>query len=237
MDPIIGGALITGGANLLGDILGGIGSIQSAREQRKAAEAQQRAAKEAAEYGRKQLSDIEQWLLGQEPTKLTTDEQKRLYSQLFDTQLGYIDDFASSKPERYTYDKSVDDYLSPYVDEIISRAGTDVLHKYGMTGMGDSGFEQMAAFRKEAETLNDLEKEAYQRYASERDFDYKTWNDYITQQNNKLSSLMNATGNLTSNLGQAISNDLTRESDYLSDLLATKVNKAQIGMQSLMTGA
>lgn len=168
------------------------------------------------------------------------DEYRNNQTQLAspDIYKKYLEAITSEKNvydfDEFNFDKDVNDYVSPYLDEIVARAGRNVMHQYGKSGMGDSGFEQMAAFRSEAEKMDDLLKSAKDEYRADRDFAYKEYSDYITNMQNKYKDMATNKTNQINLLSGAISHDENQESDYMADLLAAMTSRANLGVQGAL---
>lgn len=237
MAPIVAAALISAGAAAAQGGLNAWGASKAADAEKAAAEKKAQAIREGLQKGEASYEDLikelETYKAGL--TNYATPEMKAEYQKLISgyNPEDYVYDFKSFD-EAGGFDKTVEDYLNPYVDEIVSRAGTDVLHKYGKTGMGDSGFEQMAAFRSEADKMNELYKEARADYTSDRDFAYKEYTDYITNMQNKLDKMASATGTQINLLSGAIAHDEKQESDYWADYMQAMTGKANLSTNLAM---
>lgn len=183
--------------------------------------------------GEKYLDDVLQQLdtYHNTLTQYATPQIKEEYRQMIQNYdpNSFVYDFGSFEDEG-GFNKTVEDYMDPYTEQIIQQAGKNVLHQYGKSGMGDSGFEQLAAFRTEAEKLDELRKSAREEYKQDRDFAYKEYSDYISNMQNKYNQMANLTSNKIKLLNGAIGHDEQQESDYMSDLLAVQTNQAGLGL-------
>lgn len=226
MDPLITGALITGGAQILGS---GIQGWFASDAQDKELEAK----KEAAERLR---------AMGQ----ITNDEYNRLISQI-DTYyqnrptLGseadinaYRQSVANYNPEDYaaevgefdkTYNK--EDYLNPYYGNIIADTANQIQHTAAGAGLGRGTGAALNIAKGTAEKSDELYRTAMQEMNQERAFDYQKFQDSITNQQNRLNALRSAnetkiglTGNLAQDyLGtqdQAMADRIKAEQDRLN---------------------
>lgn len=220
------GTLAQTGANLWS-------SEQDRKLQERMAEEERTDRNKRIEAGQKYLDEVLQQLdtyhKGQ--TKYASPQMQEQYRQMIQNYdpNNFVYDFGSFE-DQGGFDKSVEDYMDPYTNQIIEQAGQNVMAQYGKSGMGDSGFEQMAAFRKEAETLDELRKSAREEYQQDRDFAYKEYSDYITNMQNKYNQMANLTSTKINLMSGAIGHDETQESDYMSDLLAVQTNKASLGL-------
>lgn len=237
MPPAIIAALIGAGAATTNAIGSGILQNQAAREERRA---QEKLAREKAdristavaggEATYDQIIDmLEDYKKGQ--TSLATPETYKVYSDLVS---GFKPEDYQYDFEKFQYDKTLDDYMNPYIDEILQKAGSNVMHQYGKSGMGDSGFEQMAAFRSEAEKMEDLRKSAMGEYRADRDFAYKEYSDYITNMQNKYNNMADLTSKQINLMSGAIQHDEGQQSDYMADLIAAMTGKTNLGVQGAM---
>lgn len=226
MDPLITGALITGGAQILGS---GIQGWFASDAQDKELEAK----KEAAERLR---------AMGQ----ITNDEYNRLISQI-DTYyqnrptLGseadinaYRQAVASYNPEDYAaevgeFDKQYnkEDYLNPYYGQIISDTANQIQHTAAGAGLGRGTGAALNIAKGTAEKSDELYRTAMNEMDQERAFDYQKFQDSITNQQNRLNALRSAnetkiglTGNLAQDyLGtqdQAMADRIKAEQDRLN---------------------
>lgn len=222
-------ALIAAGAALAGtaaNLWSSSKNRESQERMAREAEAERRARiAQGQSYLDQVLGQLETYHRGQ--TQYATPEMKKQYQEL----VAYFDPSSMVyEPEKFEFGKGVEDYMDPYTEQIIQQAGQNVLHQYGKSGMGDSGFEQMAAFRSEAEKLDELRKSAREEYQQDRQFAYQEYSDYINQMNNKYNQMANLTSQKINLLTGAIAHDEQQESDYMSDLLAVQTNKAGLGL-------
>lgn len=171
------------------------------------------------------LGQLETFHQGQ--TQFATPEMKKEYQELI---ANYDPSSMVYEPEKFDFGKGVEEYMDPYTEQIIQQAGQNVLHQYGKSGMGDSGFEHMAAFRSEAEKMDELRKSAREEYQQDRDFAYKEYSDYINQMNNKYKQMADLTSQKINLLSGAIGHDEQQASDYMSDILAVQTTKAGLGL-------
>lgn len=226
MDPLITGALITGGAQILGS---GIQGWFASDAQDKELEAK----KEAAERLR---------AMGQ----ITNDEYNRLISQI-DTYyqnrptLGseadinaYRQAVSSYNPEDYAaevgeFDKQYnkEDYLNPYYGNIIADTANQIQHTAAGAGLGRGTGAALNIAKGTAEKSDELYRTAMNDMNQERAFDYQKFQDSITNQQNRLNALRSAnetkiglTGNLAQDyLGtqdQAMADRIKAEQDRLN---------------------
>lgn len=153
----------------------------------------------------------------------------------------YQDLIANYNPEDYVlgedqlqfnYDKSVDDFASPYMDQIISNAMGKVQSTAAGAGLGRSGGTASEMLDVGAETANDLYRTALSDYQNERNFAYQQYRDYISNMQNRLNTMANMTSNKINMLGGALQHDEQLQSDYMADILGIAQDKAQSNIQA-----
>ena len=91
------------------------------------------------------------------------------------------------------FDKSVQDYMNPYYDKIIGDTAATVQHTAAGAGLGRGSGAATAIADAVAKKNDELYKTALQEYNSERDFDYRTWDDYTRNMMEQLAQKRQAT--------------------------------------------
>lgn len=95
---------------------------------------------------------------------------------------------------KYTgFNKSVQDYMNPYYDKIIGDTAATVQHTAAGAGLGRGSGAATAIADAVAKKNDELYKTALQEYNSERDFDYRTWDDYTKNMMDQLAQKRQAT--------------------------------------------
>jgi hypothetical protein len=95
---------------------------------------------------------------------------------------------------KYTgFGKSVQDYMNPYYDKIIGDTAATVQHTAAGAGLGRGSGAATAIADAVAKKNDELYKTALQEYNSERDFDYRTWDDYTRNMMDQLAQKRQAT--------------------------------------------
>lgn len=95
---------------------------------------------------------------------------------------------------KYTgFNKSVQDYMNPYYDKIIGDTAATVQHTAAGAGLGRGSGAATAIADAVAKKNDELYKTALQEYNSERDFDYRTWDDYTRNMMEQLAQKRQAT--------------------------------------------
>ena len=131
-------------------------------------------------------------------------------------------------PGEFEYTKTRDDFLNPYMAQIIGDETAQVQHSAAGAGLGRGSGAAQAIAKAVAEKENELYKEAQQEYKDDRSFEYNKYSDYIRQQQEALNqkrAAMDTKISLQGNLAQDYYNTMdARQSDLLKarqDKLAT----------------
>ena len=136
-------------------------------------------------------------------------------------------------PGEFEYTKTRDDFLNPYMAQIIGDETAQVQHSAAGAGLGRGSGAAQAIAKAVAEKENELYKEAQQEYKDDRNFEYNKYSDYIRQQQEALSqkrAAMDTKISLQGNLAQDYYNTMdARQSDLIKarqDKLATSATYA-----------
>lgn len=145
----------------------------------------------------------------------------------------YKDTLSSFKPENYVYDfdkfnydKTAQDYITPYMDQIIAATGNKVQNTAAGAGLGRSGGTAYDIAEAVAEKNDELYRTALQDYRDDRNFAYQEYSDFINNMQNKYNTMANLTGQKLSAMSGAIQHDEAQDKDYMSDILAIMQDKA-----------
>jgi hypothetical protein len=204
MDPITAGALISGGAQIIGS---GIQSIFGSDAQEEELKAKKEAAERLKQMGQitdaeynALISQIDQYYQNR-PT-LGNQQDINAYRQAL----------AQYNPEEYaaevgdfdkTYNK--EDYLNPYYGNIIADTANQIQHTAAGAGLGRGTGAALNIAKGTAEKSDELYRTAMQEMNQDRSFDYQNFQDAITNQQNRLNALRAASETkigLTGNLAQ-----------------------------------
>lgn len=156
-----------------------------------------------------------------------------------DTVAEYQNLINSYNPEDYTYDfdkfsydKSVDDFMNPEAEKIAELAGLKTQAQMAGQGAakGTGALANMGYSRWEA--ARDLYKDAQNTYNTERNQAYREYSDYITNMQNKLNAINTNTMNKMNLLGGAVQNEQQSQSDYMSDLLSILGDRASTNVNA-----
>lgn len=127
--------------------------------------------------------------------RLSSDGDVERYQQMkanFDPSKFVYDPNADTNENRVTFNKNdynVEKYLNPYMDQVLKKTRDAMRGSFGGAGLGWSSFAQDASARAVADKSAELYDSAFNKMQSERNFDYGMYNDYITQQQQKLNAI------------------------------------------------
>lgn len=230
--------------DVLGQGIGGgfglVGGIISSRAQKEAARRQERLQKERAQRISKAAAEADTTY--EDMMRMIEDARGKQY-QLSDPSMAAeyksaIQGYDPSKMvydfDQFSFDKTKDDYVTPYMDDILGQVEARVQGTAAGAGLGRGTGTAQAIASADAEKMNELYQQAQQQYQADRDFAYKSYSDYITNMQNKYNTLANLTSNKINLMGGAIQHDETQTSDYLADILGVMGDKAQTKLTSMI---
>lgn len=91
---------------------------------------------------------------------------------------------------KYTYNRDIDFFMNPYLEDLQSDAAAKVEHTAAGAGLGRG----TGAARAVANSVADIKDKAYNtalnEWKADRDFDYKTWSDANEAARKRLSDMM-----------------------------------------------
>ena len=205
---------------------------QQAREdEKRQREAKQRAVQTAAAQANVTYDQMQNLLnnYNQNRFKLADDSMVNQYKDLIDSYQPQVYDF-----DKFSYNKTVDDFLNPEAEKIAQLAGlqtqSDLAAKGAAKGTGalaSLGYSRVKA-------AEDLYKDAQSQYNADRSQAYKEYGDYITNMQNKLDTISQGQLDKTKLLGGAIQNEQTQQSDYMSDLLGLMQDKTSTNINATL---
>lgn len=134
--------------------------------------------------------------------------------------------------DKFSYDKSVDDFMNPMADKIANLAGLETQSSQAGAGAagGTGAMAGMGYSRWKA--AEDLYKDAQAQMNADRSQAYREYDDYITNMQNKLNTISQGQLNKASLLGGAITNEQQQQSDYMADLLGLMGDKASTNVNA-----
>lgn len=143
---------------------------------------------------------------------------------------GYNPDKFVYTPEGFSYNKTRDDFITPYYDQIIGDMTQQVQHSAAGAGIGRGSGAAQAIAQAVAEKDNELFKEAQQEYKDDRNFEYQKYADYAQTMQRALDAKRAATDTkiaLQGNLAQ----------DYYGAMDAAQADRLRAQQDKIATGA
>jgi len=219
----------------VGEMIGGIAGgmfdtamnyIQSEKNRKEAKRASQEKARRIAEAG--QAADVtyndiidmlEDYKAGQ--YEWATPEQKEMYQQLVTSYEPQTYDF-----DKFSYDKTTEDFLNPEAEKIAELAG--LKKQAELAGIGaakGSGADAVMGYSK-WEAAEKLYNDAQRALQEDRGQAYQEYGDYIDRMQRKLDTMNQGTLNKISLLGGNIGKDEEAQSDYMADLISVMGDRA-----------
>lgn len=129
--------------------------------------------------------------------------------------------------DEFSFDKTRDDYVTPYMDDILSQVEARVQGTAAGAGLGRGTGTAEAIASADAEKMNELYQQANQQYQQDKQFAYQTYSDYIKNMQSKYNTLANLTSEKIKLTGGALEHDEKQQSDYMADVLGVLGDKAQ----------
>lgn len=118
----------------------------------------------------------------------------------------------------FSYTKTADDFVNPYMDKIIGDTAATVQHTAAGAGLGRGSGAATAIADAVAKKNEELYNDAYQRFTDDRQFAYNKYADYIANKQNQLNQLRAATDTKLSLQGNLAS-------DYYNVMDAAQADK------------
>jgi len=136
------------------------------------------------------------------------------------------------KFDKFSYDKSVDDFMNPMADKIAALAGLETqASQAGQGAAGGTGAMAGMGYSR-WKAAEDLYKDAQAQYNAERSQAYQEYGDYIDRMQKKLDTISQGKLNKLEILGGAITNEQGQQSDYIADLLGIMGDKASTNVNA-----
>lgn len=204
---------------------------QARDDERRQQEAKQRAVQNAAAQANVTFDQMQDILnsYNQGRMKLADDSMVQQYKDLISNYEPQVYDF-----DKFSYDKSVEDFINPEAEKIAQLAGLETQAQMAGQGnaKGSGGLANMGYSRWKA--AEDLYKDAQSQYNADRSQAYKEYGDYITNMQNKLNTISQGQLQKANLLGGAITNEQQQQSDYISDLLGIMGDKTSTNINAAM---
>lgn len=159
-----------------------------------------------------------------------------------DTVTQRLEEAGLASPEDYKFnyknadgsDITVEDFLNPYMDDVIDYSNRKVTASAAGAGLGRSTGAAQAISQNTARQYNDLYNTALNAYNTDRSQRYQEWSGYINNMNNRLNMLLNADQfqiNQQLGLGKDYGETLASEAETLANMKQNKANtKTQISL-------
>jgi hypothetical protein len=159
--------------------------------------------------------------------RLADDSMVQQYKDLISNYEPSVYDF-----DKFSYDKTVEDFMNPMADKIANLAGLETQASQAGAGAagGTGAMAGMGYSRWKA--AEDLYKDAQAQMNADRSQAYQEYGDYITNMQNKLNTISQGQLNKASLLGGAITNEQQQQSDYMADLLGIMGDKASTNVNA-----
>lgn len=224
MDPVtatLGAAAISGGAGLVGDIIGAYGASQE---------------RKAAERRRKQANQQ----IGSWESQAQAILNEAMNNNVSLSSEGDLDTYQALKrsydPSKYIYDfqpfdKSnyhVEDYLNPQREAILSDVAKRVQHTAAGAGLGHSSGAVEAIAEGIINKDEELYNQAREQMNTERSFDYGAYTDFINQKQKQLDTLQSGA---LQRMG-LLRGDIQFDQEQQDALLANRLNLGNAVMQA-----
>lgn len=150
----------------------------------------------------------------------------------------YRDALKSYKAEDYVYnfdpfdyDKTVDDFVTPYYDKIIDETTSKVQHSAAGAGVGRGTGAANAIASAAAEKEDELYKTALQQYNTDRAQTYSEWSGNIDKMQQRLNQLKSARDTQLNNLGTLATDYTNTRKQQFEDEIAAKQARANGNLQ------
>jgi len=119
----------------------------------------------------------------------------QVYKRMAEAGMGEIDPVTGEfvySDQKFNYDKNVEDFLNPYMGNVINASNAAVQHSAAGAGLGRSTGAAQAIAENTAKQYNDLYNTALNAYNQDRTQAYNEWSKYLDQSNQRLNTLLSA---------------------------------------------
>lgn len=224
MGEVIGGAM----GGLFGTFANlGLG-MANLSAQKKARKERQKAGKAALDEANTTYDQMEallrQYRDGQ--TSLSDPDMVDDLKELIQNYEGNDYDF-----DKFGYDKSVEDFVNPYYDQIIDATANKLQHTAAGAAMGRGTGAALNIAEGVAQKNDDLYKTALSQYNTDRAQSYQEYNDYIRNMQNRMNNLNQNMQTKINLMSGALQHDEAQESDYMSDLLGIMGDRTKTNVE------
>lgn len=204
---------------------------QARDDERRQQEAKQRAVQNAAAQANVTFDQMQDILnsYNQGRMKLADDSMVQQYKDLISNYDPKVYDF-----HKFSYDKSVEDFINPEAEKIAQLAGLETQAQAAGQGnaKGSGGLANIGYSRWKA--AEQLYKDGQTQYNADRSQTYQEYGDFIDRMQNKLNTISQGQLQKANLLGGAITNEQQQQSDYISDLLGIMGDKTSTNINAAM---
>jgi hypothetical protein len=223
------GALAGGALGLIGGIFSAYGEEEDeGRKKQLLAEAQ-----EKFNLTQDQVDDLLEQYYENPDNFLGTPEDVQAYREYVQNYNpgDYVADY-----EKCDYDKSVDDFVNPYYDKIISDTSKRIQNSAAGAGVGRGTGAANAIAQGVAEKENELYQTALNQYNTDRAQTYSEWSGNIDKMQQRLNALREATETQGNNLGNLARNYTDAQQNKFSDQIGAMQNRSNGNLQLASMG-
>lgn len=215
-------------ANELDNLITSWTNQQAREDEKRQREAKHRAVQSAIAQGNVTFDQMQNLVnnYNQNRIRLADDNTVNDLKSLMSNYQPQVYDF-----DKFSYDKSVEDFMNPMADKIANLAGLETQASQAGQGMagGTGAMAGMGYNRWKA--AEQLYKDAQQQYNTERSQAYQEYGDYIDRMQKKLDTISQGQLNKINLLSGAVKNEQEAQSDYISDLLGIMGDRTSTNIQ------
>lgn len=221
------------GGEIVGGFVNGAVNFINAQQQRdlerRMQEQKQRAVQNALAQSntefQRMMNTLDDYNAGR--IRLADDDMVKQYKELMTSYQPEVYDF-----DKFSYDKSVDDFMNPMADKIAALAGLETqASQAGQGAAGGTGAMAGMGYSR-WKAAEDLYKDAQAQMNADRSQAYREYGDYITNMQKKLDTISQGQLDKIQMLGGAITNEQQQQSDYMADLLGIMGDKASTNVNA-----
>lgn len=215
-------------ANVFDTLITSWTNQQAREDEKRQREAKQRAVQNAIAQGNVTFDQMQNILndYNSGRIRLADDSMVSQYKDLISNYQPQTYDF-----DKFSYDKTVDDYIDPNAQKIAELAGLETqASQAGQGAAGGTGAMAGMGYNR-WKAAEQLYKDATQQYNQDRSQAYQEYGDYIDRMQKKLDTISQGQLNKISLLAGATQNEQQQQSDYIADLLGVMGDKAQMNIQ------
>lgn len=215
-------------ANVFDTLITSWTNQQAREDEKRQREAKQRAVQNAIAQGNVTFDQMQNILndYNSGRIRLADDSMVSQYKDLISNYQPQVYDF-----DKFSYDKSVEDFIDPNAEKIAELAGLETqASQAGQGAAGGTGAMAGMGYNR-WKAAEQLYKDATQQYNQDRSQAYQEYGDYIDRMQKKLDTISQGQLNKINLLAGATQNEQQQQSDYIADLLGVMGDKAQMNIQ------